>query len=77
MGAKVGSKQETINKSMPALYRAKLGDAVAELIAQVNNLTIGHNALAAKLDLDLGVNDTNYASLTGVSASTVKDLESR
>lgn len=34
----------------------------AELRAQVNNLTTTVRALCAKLDADVGVTDTNYAS---------------
>lgn len=77
MAAKAGSKQEQVNKSSPAMSKAKVGDVVAELVAQVNALTAKHNALAAKLDADAGVTDTNYAALTGVTATTIKDLESR
>jgi hypothetical protein len=77
MGAKAGSRQEKVNKSSPAMSRAKVGDVVAELVAQVNAITAKHNALAAKLDADAGVTDTNYGALTGVPVTTIKDMESR
>jgi hypothetical protein len=77
MTAARGSRQEKVNKSSPALSKAKLGDVVAELVAQVNALTTAHNAMAAKLDADAGVTDTNYTALTGVSATAIKDMESR
>jgi hypothetical protein len=77
MAAKPGSRQDKVNKSSVALSRAKLGDVVAELVAQVNANTAKHNALVAKLDLDAGVTDTNYTALTGTPATVIKDMESR
>lgn len=72
-----GSKQEKINKSSPAMSKAKMGDVIAELITQVNALTVASNARGAKLDLDAGVTDTNYAALTAVPATPIKSLEAR
>lgn len=72
-----GPRQSNVNRMNPAAKKAGLGDAVADLIAQVNALTTGHNALAAKLDLDAGVTDTNYAALTGVASTTILSLEAR
>jgi hypothetical protein len=40
-----------------------LGSDVAQLVTQVNNLTTNLRILTAKLDLDAGVTDTNYAAL--------------
>lgn len=77
MAATPGSKQEKINKLAPAAYDAKLGDAVAELIAQVNAITTKHNALLAKLDADAGVTDTNYAATQAVPSTALKTLEAR
>lgn len=74
MAATPGSKQEKVNKMNPAASRAKLGDTVAELVAQVNILTAAHNVLVAKLNADAGVTDTNYAT---VAATTIKTLEQR
>lgn len=77
MAAPIGSKQEKVNKSSPALSKAKLGDVVAELVAQVNALTVASNARGTKLDADAGVTDTNYAALTSVPATPIKSLEAR
>ena len=75
--AKAGTRQDILNKTSPGTYKAKLGDVVAELTAQVNALTTAHNALAAKLDADAGVTDTNYASTTGVTATSIVSMENR
>ena len=45
--AKYGTRQLAVNKSMPALHKVKAGDVLAELIAQVNALTVQVNILAA------------------------------
>jgi hypothetical protein len=74
MTATRGSRQEKVNKSMPALSKAKLGDVIAELTAQVNVLTAAHNVLVAKLNLDAGVTDTNYAA---VAATPIVSMEAR
>lgn len=47
--------KDVLNRAMPANARVQLGDVIDELIAK-------HNALLAKLDLDAGVTDTNYAA---------------
>ena len=47
MAAKPGTRQAALNKSMPIAAKVKLGDVVAELIAQVNSLTVQVNILAA------------------------------
>lgn len=58
MGTKngTGNLQDELNRMNPAAGHAKLGDLINELITK-------HNALAAKLDADAGVTDTNYSSL--------------
>lgn len=75
--AKPGTNQDRLNRSSPSDAKAKTGDVLADLVAQVNALTTAHNALTAKLDADAGVTDTNYTSLTGVTAKTIVDLENR
>lgn len=77
MGAVPGTNQEKINKASPANAKAKLGDAVAELVAQMNTLTTNYNALLAKLDADAGVTDTNYVATRAVPATAIKGLETR
>lgn len=74
MVAKTGSNQEKVNKSSPAMSKAKVGDVVAELVAQVNILTSAHNTLVAKLNADAGVTDTNYAV---VAATPIVSMEAR
>lgn len=51
-----GNLQDELNRMNPAASHAKLGDLLAEIITK-------QNALAAKLDLDAGVTDTNYSAL--------------
>lgn len=74
MAATPGSRQEKVNKASPALSKAKLGDLVAELTAQVNILTAAYNVLVAKLNADAGVTDVNYAA---VAATPIKSMEQR
>lgn len=50
-----GNLQDELNRMNPAAGHAKLGDLLTEIITK-------HNALAAKLDADAGVTDTNYAA---------------
>lgn len=58
MGTKngTGNLQDELNRMNPAAAHAKLGDLLNEIITK-------HNALAAKLDADAGVTDTNYNAL--------------
>lgn len=77
MAATPGTNQEKVNKSSPAMSKAKLGDVVAELVAQVNTLSTNYNAVLAKLDADAGVTDTNYTSTRAVPATAIKGLETR
>ena len=55
-----GNLQDELNRCMPAAGHAKLGDLLVDIITK-------HNALAAKLDLDAGVTDVNYGTLTGIT----------
>lgn len=59
-------RQSAVNKMAPAASKAKLGDAVADLIKQ-------HNALLAKLDTAnvAGIGNNNVATFK------VTDLETR
>ena len=50
-----GNLQDELNRMNPAAGHAKLGDLLNEIITK-------HNALAAKLDADAGVTDTNYVA---------------
>jgi hypothetical protein len=75
-----GSVQSSLNRCNPAAADAKLGDVLAELIAQVNRNTASIVGIAAKLDADAGVTDTNYTALWVTAPGqnvTLKDLESR
>lgn len=53
MTARAGSKQEKLNKMTPAAFRAKLGDAVADLITAANALRT--DLLAAIAELKTGI----------------------
>lgn len=55
-----GNLQDELNRMNPAAAHAKLGDLLNEIITK-------HNALAAKLDADAGVTDTNYSALHKVT----------
>lgn len=74
MAATPGSKQDRVNRMNPAANKAKVGDTVAELVDQVNILTAAYNTLVAKMNLDAGITDTNYAA---VAATPIKTLEQR
>jgi hypothetical protein len=67
------AKQARLNKT----NKVKIGDAMADLIAAHNDLKAKFIALAAKLDADAGVTDTNYSTTCAPTIGTVKDLESR
>lgn len=55
-----GNLKDELNRCMPAAAHAKLGDLLDEIITK-------HNALAAKLDADAGVTDTNFASMLRIA----------
>lgn len=44
--------------------REARGSIQKEVLIQLNNLITAFDVLTAKLDLDAGVTDTNYAALT-------------
>lgn len=46
-----------------------LNKLFANLSTDIATLSTKHNQLAAKLDADAGVTDTNYVALTGVPAT--------
>lgn len=54
-------------KVTPSATSAADGSLVGELVAIVNSLSTKINALTAKLDLDAGVTDVNYASTIGTA----------
>ena len=60
-----GPVEDHLNRSMPAAHEAQLGTVIKDLITALN-------ALLAKLDADVGVTGTDYASTL-----VVKTLESR
>ena len=66
--------QARLNNSSPAANDVGLGDIVNELINTVNTLRADHNTLAAKLNADAGVTDTNYATSGVASALTILNL---
>ncbi len=56
--------QDVLNRALPAAKYARLGDLLAHLITNVNAMQVSYLALTAKMDLDAGITDANYASLT-------------
>lgn len=48
--------------------------AVKELLIQFNALNTQFDALLAKLDADVGVSDTNYASTLGATVCNINDI---
>lgn len=47
-------------------------DAINSHAAQIDVLIAAHNTLIAKLNLDAGVTDTNYAAVATTAADLVK-----
>lgn len=62
--------QQKLNRMTPAATEAGLGDILNDLITAVNLGISDHNTLIAKLNLDAGVTDTNYA-VSGAAVVTV------
>lgn len=59
------------DKSVRSMGRSGGSDQDAELVAEFNKLVTQLRVLTAKLDLDAGVTDTNYAALvTGADAAS-------
>ena len=75
--AKPGTRQDAVNRNSKALSNAKVGDVIEDLRTQVNTLTTKYNALLAKLDLDAGVTDTNYASTLAAPSTAIESMETR
>jgi len=65
--------QDKLNRIAPGAAEVGLGDIINDLITAHNTLVTSYNALVAKLNLDAGVTDTNYA----VSTATVAALSTR
>ena len=68
---------DELNRAMPANANAKVGNLLNDLITAVNANTTAIKAVAAKLDADGGVTDTNYASTLTASLATIKTLVDR
>lgn len=62
-----GLTNDTLMKADPIW--AQLRGEIAALKALVNETKAKHNALLAKLDLDAGVTDTNYAATQAVASA--------
>lgn len=76
--------QDELNRSMPAAKYARLGDLLVHLIDNLNAYRTANALLLAKLDLDAGVTDTNYAAtvaplstITGAAITAITTLENR
>jgi hypothetical protein len=65
--------QGKLNRSTPAASEVRLGDIINDLITTVNAVVADNVAMAAKLNADAGVTDTNYA----VTAAAVTVLSLR
>lgn len=76
MGMAKRSKVTDLNRMNPAASYAQLGTSFDDVIKAFNALAAKHNALLAKLDLDAGVTDTNYAAAIGTS-SAITIIEDR
>lgn len=75
--ATLGTRQKTLNTMTPAAQKAKLGDVIADLTAQLNALTTAHQALLAHLDAG-AVAGLGTAHVANYSANTqVTSLEKR
>lgn len=51
--ARAGSRQEKVNKTAPALSKAKIGDVIADLTAQFNTLRSEVDALSTALNTSI------------------------
>lgn len=51
------------DKSMGSVGLGIEGSWLAEIVRQLNNVIASQRLITAKLDLDAGVTDTNYAAL--------------
>ncbi len=78
------SVQQKLNKVSPGAAEAGLGDIINDLITAVTAsqtalaaLKADHNALIAKLNLDAGVTDVDYAVSTAAAQTAVVPLTSR
>jgi hypothetical protein len=69
--------QDELNRLAPAAAHGGLGDIIYDLITAVNANITALKAIAAKLDADTGVTDTNYASTNTASLATIKTLVTR
>lgn len=47
---------------------------INEIVNAVNGQTVQYEALLAKLDLDLGVQDTNYKTTVNIEPFSAEDL---
>ena len=75
--SEIWNHQDRLNRQNLASARVKVGDIFQELLTAYNDLATKHNALLAKLDLDVGVTDTNYAATQTATYAALKDLNSR
>ena len=66
-----------LNRLAPAAAHGGLGDILYDLITAVNANTTALKGIAAKLDADAGVTDTNYASLQTNALATIATLVTR
>jgi hypothetical protein len=73
----MSNKLDLDNNHPRGFRRVGVGTTLDELIAQVNALTVAHNAMATKLDSDAGVSGTNYLATTGVTATDLKTIDER
>lgn len=81
----MGGQTDNLNNMCPAAKNCNLGtwlntivtlanelkSNIATVRTMANELKVDHNALLAKLDLDAGVTDTNYAALHATAAADV------
>lgn len=67
-------------RQLRILLEAMLADitalkaTIAALVVDNGNRVANHNTLIAKLNLDAGVTDTNYAAATAATSSAPSDL---
>lgn len=76
--------QDQLNRCMPIAATVGLGDLLTDLVAQNNALVAdlatvraALNVAVAKLNLDDGVTDANYAAAAVLTAAAVKDIDAR
>ena len=70
-------RTDALNRAMPVNADLQLGTAINEIIAAYNDLRARYVALLAKMDLDAGITDTDYAATVAPTEAALALLNDR